>query len=282
MTSPHRCKILGILNVTTDSFSDGGRFLAPRAAIERGLRLVGEGADVIDVGGESTRPGARRVDAETELTRVVPVVRGLVSSGVRVSVDTMRSRVADAALRAGASIVNDVSGGMADPQMAAVVASFDCQWVLMHWRAHSQHMFEHAVYQDVVAEVRRELAERVAEAVSAGVGAHRLIVDPGLGFSKYPAHNWSLLAALGQLCSSLEPVPLLVGASRKSFLGALLASADGTPRPAVERDHATAAISLLAAHAGAWGVRVHDVRATVDALLVLRAVHDAAKAGTDG
>ncbi len=261
--------VMGILNVTPDSFSDGGRYLDTVAAIEHGLALVADGADIIDVGGESTRPGAARVDAQVELDRVLPVVAALSEQGITVSVDTMRASVAAAALAAGAGVINDVSGGLADPGMARVVADAGCRWVLMHWRGDSEHMQQHAHYIDVRTEVRTELAERVSAAREAGVSAEQLIVDPGLGFAKTAEHNWQLLGDLGALREL--GLPLLVGASRKAFLGALLAENNGVTRPATQRDAATTAISVLAALAGAWAVRVHDVRSTVDALAVLRA-----------
>ncbi len=262
-------RVMGIVNVTPDSFSDGGRYLDTVAAIEHGLALVAAGADIVGVGGESTRPGATRVGAEVERDRVLPVVAALAAQGVTVSIDTMRSDVAAAGVAAGAGMINDVSGGAADPRMAYVVAESGCRWVLMHWRGHSEHMQQHAHYDDVVAEVRHELAQRVAVAIAAGVPRHLLAVDPGLGFAKTAEHNWRLLAELHRQ-TELD-LPVLLGASRKAFLGALLAGGDGTARPATERDAATTAVSVLAAQAGAWAVRVHDVRATVDALKVWRA-----------
>ncbi|SCG35612.1 dihydropteroate synthase [Micromonospora siamensis] len=257
---------MGVLNVTPDSFSDGGRYADLDAAVAHGVRLRAEGAGLVDVGGESTRPGADRVDAETEAARVLPVIRELRAAGVPVSIDTSRARVAEAALAAGADVVNDVSGGLADPDMARVVRDAGCPWVLMHWRGHSRGMRELASYTDVVADVRDELAQRVDEALRAGVSADRIIVDPGLGFAKTAAHNWELSARLPELLTL--GFPLLFGASRKSYLGRLLAGPDGEPRPTAGRETATAATSLLAVAAGAWGVRVHDVRGTVDALAV--------------
>ncbi|MER5457822.1 dihydropteroate synthase [Micromonospora sp. NPDC002389] len=261
--------VMGVLNVTPDSFSDGGRYADVAAAVAHGVRLRAEGAALVDVGGESTRPGADRVDAETESARVLPVVRELTAAGVPVSIDTTRARVAEAALAAGAVVVNDVSGGLADPDMARVVRDADCPWVLMHWRGHSRRMSELASYHDVVADVRAELGERVAAALAAGVSENRLIIDPGLGFAKTAAHNWQLSARLPELLDL--GYPLLFAASRKSYLGLLLAGPDGTPRPTDGRAAATVATSLLAVAAGAWGVRVHDVRATVDALAVWQA-----------
>ncbi|ALE76751.1 dihydropteroate synthase [Pseudonocardia sp. EC080625-04] len=264
-----RCAVMGILNVTPDSFSDGGRYLDRSHAIAHGVAMRDAGADLVDVGGESTRPGAERVDAVTERDRVVPVVRELTGAGVRVSVDTTRSEVAAACVDAGAVMVNDVSGGLADPRMAAVVAETRVPWVLMHWRGHSAGMQQLAGYEDVIGEVRAELVARVDHAVMAGVDPDRILLDPGLGFAKTAAHNWALLRRIDVLIDLGFPV--LVGASRKRFLGDLLATGDGTPRPPAGRDTATAAISALAANAGAWGVRVHDVESTMDAVAVAAA-----------
>ncbi|MCI4063124.1 dihydropteroate synthase [Micromonospora sp. R77] len=261
--------VMGVLNVTPDSFSDGGRYADLDAAVGHGVRLRAAGADLIDVGGESTRPGADRVDAQTETARVLPVIRELTAAGIPVSIDTSRARVAEAALAAGADVVNDVSGGLADPDMARVVRDAGCPWVLMHWRGHSRGMRELASYTDVVADVRAELGQRVDEALAAGVAADRIIVDPGLGFAKTAAHNWELSARLPELLDL--GFPLLFGASRKSYLGRLLAGPDGTPRPTAGREAATIATSVLAVAAGAWGVRVHDVQGTADALAVWRA-----------
>ncbi|WP_203745827.1 dihydropteroate synthase [Catellatospora bangladeshensis] len=256
--------VMGVLNVTPDSFSDGGLYDDLDAAVRHGVELHEQGAHLVDVGGESTRPGALRVDADTEIKRVVPVIAALTAAGVATSVDTTRAAVAAAAVQAGAAVVNDVSGGLADPDMRRVVAAAGCPYVVMHWRGHSAGMQSLAVYEDVVAEVRAELAQRVDEALAAGIAADRVIIDPGLGFAKTAAHNWALTRHLDRLLDLGFPV--LFGASRKSYLGVLL---DG--RPAPERDAATTATSLLAAAAGAWGVRVHDVRATADALAVWRA-----------
>ncbi|MEU8299219.1 dihydropteroate synthase [Micromonospora sp. NPDC048909] len=261
--------VMGVLNVTPDSFSDGGRYADVDAAIGHGVRLRDDGAQLVDVGGESTRPGADRIDAETEAARVLPVIRELAGAGVAVSIDTSRARVAEAALAAGAVVVNDVSGGLADSDMARVVRDAGCPWVLMHWRGHSRGMRDLATYADVVADVRTELAQRVDEALRAGVAAEKIVLDPGLGFAKTATHNWQLTARLPELLDL--GYPLLFGASRKSYLGALLAGPDGRARPTGEREAATVATSLLAVAAGAWGVRVHDVRATADALAVWRA-----------
>ncbi|MGR6322554.1 dihydropteroate synthase [Micromonospora soli] len=261
--------VMGVLNVTPDSFSDGGRYADLDAAVGHGVRLRQAGADLVDVGGESTRPGADRVDAATEIARVLPVIRELSAAGIPVSIDTSRARVAEAALGAGADVVNDVSGGLADPDMARVVRDAGYPWVLMHWRGHSREMRDLATYTDVVADVRAELSQRVDAALAAGVAADRIIIDPGLGFAKTAAHNWELSARLPELVDL--GFPLLFGASRKSYLGRLLSDADGGPRPTSGREAATIATSLLAVAAGAWGVRVHDVRGTTDALAVWRA-----------
>lgn len=262
---PSRCALVGILNVTPDSFSDGGRYLSVDAAVARGVRMAAEGADLIDVGGESTRPGAHRISADEERRRVLPVIRELAADGLACSVDTTRAEVAEAALGAGATVVNDVSGGLADPSMAKVLASARVPWILMHWRGHSRRMTELAVYDDVVAEVRAELLARVDVALDAGVDERNLVIDPGLGFAKRAEHNWALLRNLAALME--VGLPMLVGASRKNFLGRLLA--DGSElRPPAGREIATASISALAAAAGVWGVRVHDVAASRDAVLV--------------
>jgi dihydropteroate synthase len=262
--------VMGVLNVTPDSFSDGGRYASLDAAVEHGREMAADGAHLVDVGGESTRPGSGRVDAETETARVVPVVRALVDAGVAISLDTTRASVAAAGLEAGATVVNDVSGGLADPDMVRVVADAGCPFVLMHWRAHSREMQALATYDDVVRDVCDELTERVDGALAAGVSPSQIVLDPGLGFAKTAEHNWQLLAHLDALLQLGFPV--LVGASRKSFLGRLLSGPDGAPRPVEGREAATLATSLLAVQAGAWGVRVHDVRSTVDALAVLAAV----------
>jgi dihydropteroate synthase len=261
--------VMGVLNVTPDSFSDGGRFTDVEAAVQHGIELHRAGADIVDIGGESTRPGAERVDVATETSRVVPVIARLTAAGVPMSIDTTRAAVAAAALAAGASVINDVSGGLADPAMAGVAADAGCPWVLMHWRGHSRRMAELAVYRDVVAEVRDELAQRADDAVRAGVDPGRIILDPGLGFAKNAEHNWALSARLDVLIGLGFPV--LFGASRKTYLGRLLAAPDGSPRPVAGREAATLATSVLAVAAGAWGVRVHDVRATADAIAVWEA-----------
>ncbi|WP_245159103.1 dihydropteroate synthase [Blastococcus sp. TF02A-35] len=277
MPRPDRCVVMGVLNVTPDSFSDGGCFAEPGTAIAHGLAMHAAGADYVDVGGESTRPGADRVDAEEECGRVVPVVRELAAAGVRVSVDTTRAEVAEAALAAGAQLVNDVSGGLADKNMAEFVAEAGVPWVLMHWRGHSREMYAAAQYGDVVTEVCAELMARVEDVVAAGVRPEQLVLDPGLGFAKRAEHNWALLAGLDRLIGL--GLPVLVGASRKTFLGRLLPGPDGAPRPAEQRDAATLATTVLAAEAGAWGVRVHDAAASVDAVRTVAAVRAARGAG---
>ncbi|MDO8143862.1 MULTISPECIES: dihydropteroate synthase [Isoptericola] len=268
-----RCLVMGVVNITPDSFSDGGEWFEPEAGVQHGLDLLAEGADVLDVGGESTRPGADRVTEAEELRRVIPVIGRLTAAGAVVSVDTTRAAVAERAVAAGARLVNDVSGGLADPEMATVVAETGVPYVAMHWRGHSDVMDSLQDYDDVVADVRDELAARVAALHDAGVAPEQVVLDPGLGFAKSGALNWPLLAHLDALESLGRP--LLVGASRKRFLGHLLAGVHGTaddqPVPPGARDDATAAISALAAHAGAWCVRVHAARASVDAVRVAAA-----------
>ncbi len=262
-----RCRVMGVVNVTPDSFSDGGRWFDAGAAIDHGLELVAAGADIVDVGGESTRPGAVRVDADEELRRILPVIDKLAASGAVVSVDTMHAEVARHAADAGAVLVNDVSGGLADPAMVPFIAASGLPFVVMHWRGHSADMQARATYDDVVQDVRRELAARVAAIVEAGANPEQLVLDPGLGFAKSPDgdDNWALLRHLDALMELGRPV--LIGASRKAFIGRLLA-VDGVPRPPAERDHASSALTALAAAAGAWAVRVHNVVADVDAVRV--------------
>ncbi|MFI1508913.1 dihydropteroate synthase [Streptomyces sp. NPDC020597] len=258
---------MGVVNVTPDSFSDGGLSFAAHEAVAHGLALLEQGADIVDVGGESTRPGALRPPVEEELRRVLPVVRDLAAAGAVVSVDTMRAEVAARALEAGARLVNDVSGGLADPGMLPLMARAGTPYVLMHWRGHAAGMQANAVYADVVDEVLGEVRLRIDAALEAGVPPGSLIVDPGLGFAKEPAHNWELLGRLGEVRALGRPV--LLGASRKAFLGRLLADGTtGEPRPARQRDAATAAVSVLAAAQGVWCLRVHDVASTLDAVRV--------------
>jgi dihydropteroate synthase len=272
--------VMGVVNVTPDSFSDGGRYDTVEAAVAHGLGLLSDGADILDIGGESTRPGATRPLVAEELARVVPVITELAASGALVSVDTMRAEVAEAAVAAGAGIVNDVSGGLADPEILRVVAATGVRYVAMHWRAHSDRMTDYATYDGpggVVAAVRDELAARVEAVLAAGVAADRVVLDPGLGFAKGAAHNWALLRHLDDLAGLGHP--LLVGASRKSFLGRLLASSDGVERPVDEREHATTALTVVLAQAGVWGLRVHDVRSCRDALRVLEALEAVPEGG---
>jgi len=269
IASLDRPVVVGVLNVTPDSFSDGGLHLQPERAIAHGLWMHEHGADLVDVGGESTRPGALRIDVDEEVRRILPVIEGLRAAGVPTSIDTMRAEVARAAVAAGACMVNDVSGGLADPLMAATVAELKVPYVIMHWRGHSDRMSALANYTDVVAEVIDELGVRVQAALAAGVRPESIVVDPGIGFAKEAEHNWALLRALPELVALGYPV--LVGASRKRFLGTLLAGPSGDPRPVDGRDLATDAVSALAAAFGAWAVRVHDVAGSADAVLVGRA-----------
>lgn len=261
--------VWGVLNVTPDSFSDGGRFDTLDRAVMRGEQMRSQGADVIDVGGESTRPGASRISPDEELQRVLPVVTELSSQGMVVSIDTMRSEVAAAAIGAGAKLVNDVSGGRADPAMHSVVAELGVPYVIMHWRGHSDRMNELAVYEDPVRQVCEEIAEQIEAATKAGIESDRLVIDPGIGFAKESEHNWAVLRAMDSV--NRLGLPVLVGASRKRFLGALLATIDGEARESDGRDVASAALSALLADS-VWGLRVHDVQSTVDALKVAQAM----------
>jgi dihydropteroate synthase len=269
---------MGVVNVTPDSFSDGGQWYGTDAAIAHGLELMAQGADIVDVGGESTRPGAQRVTQEEELRRIGPVVTELAKAGVPVSIDTMRAAVAEFALEAGAHLVNDVSGGLADPQMPRLVAAAGVSYVVVHWRGHSRDMYSRAVYADVVREVRDELGRRVEAVVAAGVDPAHIVVDPGLGFGKRQEHNWPLLASLADLGTLAGGTfPVLIGASRKRFLGTLLAGPDGTSRSSGGCDGATVAITALAAAAGAWCVRVHQVPFNADAVRLAAAWRDAGR-----
>ena len=264
---PGRTLVVGVVNVTPDSFSDGGEWLDPDDAIVHGLELLAEGADLVDVGGESTRPGAVRPTQEVELARVIPVVRALSAAGGIVSVDTMRPEVAEQAVAAGARAINDVSGGLADPRMLATVARLEVPYVCMHWRGHSADMQSRAVYADLAAEVTAELREQIQAALAAGIRRDRLILDPGFGFAKTGEHNWELLNHLDDL--DALGYPILYGLSRKTFLGTLLATPDGKPRPARERDDASLALTTLLAQRRVWAVRVHRVRSTCDAIAVV-------------
>jgi dihydropteroate synthase len=277
LPDPGRCLVMGVVNVTPDSFSDGGAWFESKAAVAHGLQLAAEGADIVDVGGESTRPGAERIDEQEELRRVAPVISELARAGLTVSVDTTRAAVAEFALEAGARMVNDVSGGRSDPRLPRLVAEAGVPYAIMHSRGPSRDMQERAVYDDVVREVRDELRQRVDAVTAAGVDRSAIIVDPGIGFAKLPRHNWTILARLQEIsCLGGEsPFPVLVGASRKSFLGSLLADGDGEPRAAEQRDDATVAVSALVAAAGAWCVRVHAVSGNADAVRVAARWNDA-------
>lgn len=267
LPAPGRTLVMGVVNVTPDSFSDGGEWLDPDDAVAHGLELLAEGADLVDVGGESTRPGAVRPSQETELARVLPVVAALAQAGAVVSVDTMRPEVAERAVRAGARLVNDVSGGRAEPAMLPTVAGLGVPYVCMHWRGHATDMQSRATYADLAGEVVVELSEQIDAALSAGIRADRLILDPGFGFAKTGEHNWELLNQLDVLDALGYPV--LYGLSRKTFLGHVLAGADGAPRPARERDDASLALTTLLAWRRVWAVRVHRVRPSVDAITVV-------------
>lgn len=254
---------MGILNVTPDSFADGGRHFDFEAAINRAKEMISQGVDIIDVGGESTRPGADRVTEETERDRVIPVITELVELGVTLSIDTTRANIAQAAISAGASIVNDVSGGLADPKMAALIASNpNVQYVVMHWRGHSKDMQKAAEYKNVVGEVKDELDERVIALTKSGVLPEQIILDPGIGFAKTSAHNWELLKNIDRL--NLLGFPLLVGASRKRFLGDLLSAPE-----ADDRESASIALTTYLAKSGVWGVRTHSVKPHLDAIAVV-------------
>ena len=267
-----RTLVMAVVNVTPDSFSDGGRFDSAEAAVKHGLALVADGADLVDVGGESSRPGAEPVAPAEEQRRVLPVIAALAEAGVLVSVDTVRASTAELALAAGAVMVNDISGGTADPDLPRLVADRGVPYVLMHSRGPSATMQQRAEYDDVVVDVMRELAERLAAVVAAGVAADRIVLDPGIGFAKAPEHSWRLLAALPRLHALGRP--LLVGASRKSFLGALLAGPDGIARPVDDRDDASLAVAAIAARDGAWAVRVHEARPAADAVRVAARLRD--------
>ena len=279
LDTTERTLVMGVVNVTPDSFSDGGEWFEPEAAIAHGLEVLAAGADIVDVGGESTRPGADRPSVAEELRRVVPVIEALSGRGAVVSVDTMRAEVAAAAVEAGAAIVNDVSGGLADPEMVPLVAGSGWPYIAMHWRGHSTQMQSRAVYGNVVGEVLDELSGRRDALLEAGIGADRLVLDPGLGFAKNADHNWALMAALPVLHGLGHPI--LLGASRKTFLGRLGRDEGAAPRPPAERDAETTATSVMAAMAGLWCVRVHDVASTVRALSVVQAALDHAPEASD-
>jgi dihydropteroate synthase len=264
------CQVWGVLNVTPDSFSDGGKFVDVETAVKHGLAMVAAGASVVDVGGESTRPGAARIDTEVELHRTIPIIEALTAAGVKVSIDTMRAEVARAAVLAGASIVNDVSGGKADPEMFETVAALDCDYVLMHWRGHSTEMDQLTDYQNVVSDVRAELGVQIEKATAAGIKAERIILDLGFGFAKNHDQNWELLRALPEFVASEHR--LLVGVSRKRMLAEMLTSDLLSNHEPADRDLPTAVVSFYAAGLGAYAVRVHDVSGSVTAIRVASAL----------
>lgn len=261
-----RTLVMGVLNVTPDSFSDGGRFHDSKIATNHALQMIKDGADIIDIGGESTRPGSDRISVQEELDRVLPVISVLVDNGVAISIDTMRADVACAAIDAGACMINDVSGGKSDPEMLGYVASLNVPFILMHWRGPSNIMNTLTDYEDVVADVTDEISKQVDVAVAAGIARERIAIDPGIGFAKTVDQNWPILKHLDVLEGM--GLPILMGASRKKFLGELLAS-DGVPRDSDERESATTAISTLMAARGLWAVRVHDVKPSSDAIAVV-------------
>jgi len=266
LRSLDRTLVMGILNVTPDSFSDGGRFNETDIATNHALQMIRDGADIIDIGGESTRPGSERISVQEELDRVLPVITALVDSGAVMSIDTMRAEVARAAIAAGACMINDVSGGKSDPEMLDYVATLNTPYILMHWRGPSNIMNTLTDYTDVVVDVTAEISQQVDLAVAAGIARERIAIDPGIGFAKTVEQNWPILKHLDVL-EGLG-LPILMGASRKKFLGELLAK-DGVARDSNERESATTAISTLMAARGLWAVRVHDVKSSSDAIAVV-------------
>jgi len=271
MTGWTRPKLMGVLNVTPDSFSDGGEFLDPASALEQVSLMVGQGAQIIDVGGESTRPGAQRISLQDEQDRVLPVIEKIKAEfDVLVSIDTMNSKTARRAVQAGADIVNDISGGLADPQMFASIQDLECQYILGHWRGHSDQMDSLASYSDVAREVVAELAEQVSMAVASGISRDRIVVDPGLGFAKDIHHNWDLVNRLDEL--EALGLPVLVGASRKRFLAHALNAIDPASVSMPRRDVATAVLTALLLQRKLWGVRVHEIQGTKDAIAVVAAL----------
>ncbi|HCS61139.1 MAG TPA: dihydropteroate synthase [Microbacterium sp.] len=264
--------IWGIVNVTPDSFSDGGRFAEPEHAIAHGISLCEAGATVLDVGGESTRPGAERVDVAVEQQRVIPVIQELAARGIPVSVDTLNASTAVAAVQAGARIVNDVSGGLADPEMLVAVAESGADFAIGHWRGPSDDMYARAEYRKAAREVASELRERVGKAAEAGIAPARLIVDPGIGFAKAGTQNWDVLRGLDDIKALGYRV--LIGTSRKRFLSAALQGTGGAESDEARLDLATAITSALAVRYGVWAVRVHNVEATRDALAIAHAWED--------
>jgi dihydropteroate synthase len=257
--------VMGILNVTPDSFADGGRHFTMEDALKRAEVMIAEGVDIIDVGGESTKPGADRVTEEEEISRVIPVITELAKQDVPLSIDTTRAAVAEKAIKAGATYVNDVSGGLADPAMYTLIAkSPKVQYIIMHWRSHSKNMQELATYKDVVKEVKEEIEERINSAIEAGVDPEQIIIDPGIGFSKLSEHNWELLRNIDRL--ALLGYPILIGASRKRFLGELT----GATNPD-DREAASIAITAMVAKQSVWGVRTHSVKPHRDAIATVAA-----------
>jgi dihydropteroate synthase len=267
LSSLDRTLVMGVINVTPDSFSDGGRFIDANVAIAHGRKMNEQGADIIDIGGESTRPGSERISEQEELDRVLPVIEALISDGIVVSIDTMRASVAKTAVTAGARMINDISGGKVDPQMLPYVATLDIPFILMHWRGPSNIMNSLTDYDDVVLDVRNEIMAQVASAEAAGVHRSRIAIDPGIGFAKTVDQNWPILKHLDVL--EAEGLPILMGASRKRFLGELLAR-NGQPREMDDREAATTAISVLMAQRKTWCVRVHDARSSRDAVEVVQ------------
>ena len=271
MTGWTRPKLMGVLNVTPDSFSDGGEFLDPASALEQVSLMVGQGAQIIDVGGESTRPGAQRISLQDEQDRVLPVIEKIKAEfDVLVSIDTMNSKTARRAVQVGADIVNDISGGLADPQMFASIQDLECQYILGHWRGHSDQKDSLASYSDVAREVVAELAEQVSMAVASGIYRDRIVVDPGLGFAKDIHHNWDLVNRLDEL--EALGLPVLVGASRKRFLAHALNAIDPASVSMPRRDVATAVLTALLLQRKLWGVRVHEIQGTKDAIAVVAAL----------
>ena len=252
--------VMGILNVTPDSFADGGRYSTTELALKRADEMISEGVEIIDVGGESTKPGADRITQAEEVARVIPVIKELVKKDTPISIDTTRASVAEQAIKLGVSYVNDVSGGLADPEMYKLIAKHPkVQYVIMHWRAHSKTMQNHAIYKDVVKEVKEELEERIEDAIKAGVNPDQIIIDPGLGFAKLPEHNWELLRNIDRI--ALLGYPILIGASRKRFLGELTGSSNPD-----DREVASIAVTAMVAKQGVWGVRTHSVKPHRDAI----------------
>lgn len=247
--------VMGILNITPDSFADGGRYNSFDKAVHHAREMIAEGVDIIDIGGESTRPGAERVSAEEELNRVIPVITELAKDGVQLSIDTMRASTARAAVVAGAQIINDVSGGLADPEMLITAAELKTPYIAMHWRGQSKEMNAMAIYRDVVGEVMAELQERISAALDAGINHDKLIIDPGIGFAKDADHNWVIINHIDKFVDLGYPV--LVGASRKRFLGG--DTPDG-------REAASIALTKRLSTTGIWGVRVHSVKPHKDVL----------------